>query len=159
MEVVETLQELRLAREGLVEPVGLVPTMGFLHEGHLSLVRRARLECNSVVVSIYVNPTQFGPSEDLSTYPRDLQRDLDLLQAEGVDLVWTPNDKVMYPPGYQTWVQVEEVTQLLEGALRPGHFRGVATVVAKLFNAVQPHKAYFGQKDAQQAVVIRTTGA
>ena len=85
--------------------------MGFLHEGHLSLVRQARLECNSVVVSIYVNPSQFGPSEDLSTYPRDLQRDLDLLQAEGVDLVWTPNDKVMYPPGYQTWVQVEEVTQ------------------------------------------------
>ena len=130
--------------------------MGFLHEGHLSLVRRARHECNSVVVSIYVNPTQFGPAEDLSTYPRDLPRDLDLLRAEGVDLVWTPSDKVMYPPGYQTWVQVEDVTQLLEGALRPGHFRGVATVVAKLFNAVQPHKAYFGQKDAQQAVVIRT---
>ncbi len=156
MEVVETLQELRLARKGLIEPVGLVPTMGFLHEGHLSLVRWARLECNSVVVSIYVNPTQFGPSEDLSTYPRDLQRDLDLLQAEGVDLVWTPDDKVMYPSGYQTWVQVEDVTQLLEGALRPGHFRGVATIVAKLFNAVQPEKAYFGQKDAQQAVVIRT---
>ena len=94
--------------------------------------------------------------EDLSTYPRDLQRDLDLLRAEGVDLVWTPSDTVMYPPGYQTWVQVEDVTKPLEGALRPGHFRGVATVVAKLFNAVQPQKAYFGQKDAQQAVVIRT---
>ncbi len=156
MDVVETLQELRFARRPLIEPVGLVPTMGFLHEGHLSLVRRARLECNSVVVSIYVNPTQFGPSEDLSTYPRDLRRDLDLLRSEGVNLVWTPNDKVMYPPGYQTWVQVEEVTQPLEGALRPGHFRGVATVVAKLFNTVQPHKAYFGQKDAQQALVIRT---
>jgi pantoate--beta-alanine ligase len=156
MNVVESLPELRLARRGLVEPVGLVPTMGFLHAGHLSLVHRARTECNSVVVSIFVNPTQFGPSEDLSTYPRDLQRDLDLLQAEGVNLVWTPTDKVMYPPGYQTWVQVEDFTHRLEGALRPGHFRGVATVVAKLFNAVQPHKAYFGQKDAQQALVIRT---
>ncbi len=156
MDVVETLQQLRLARNGLTEPVGLVPTMGFLHEGHLSLVRRARLECRSVVVSIYVNPTQFNPSEDLNAYPRDLPRDLDMLRSEGVNLVWTPGDKVMYPPGYQTWVQVEDVTQLLEGALRSGHFRGVATVVAKLFNAVQPHKAYFGQKDAQQAVVIRT---
>ena len=156
MDVVETLPELRLARSGLIEPVGLVPTMGFLHEGHLSLVRRARQECSSVVVSIYVNPSQFGPSEDLTAYPRDLPRDLALLQSEGVDLVWTPSDKVMYPPGYQTWVQVEDVTQQLEGALRPVHFRGVATVVAKLFNAVQPHKAYFGQKDAQQAVVIRT---
>jgi pantoate--beta-alanine ligase len=156
MDVVETLEALHIARGGLVEPVGLVPTMGFLHQGHLSLVRRARLECNSVVVTIYVNPTQFGPAEDLSAYPRDLQRDLDLLRAEGVDLVWTPSDKVMYPPGYQTWVLVEDVTKLLEGARRPGHFRGVATVVAKLFNAVQPQKAYFGQKDAQQAVVIRT---
>jgi pantoate--beta-alanine ligase len=153
MDVVETLQELRLVRRELIEPVGLVPTMGFLHEGHLSLVRRARRECNSVVVSIYVNPAQFGPKEDLSTYPRDLLRDLDLLRAEGVDLVWTPSDTVMYPPGYETWVQVEDVTQLLEGALRPGHFRGVATVVAKLFNAVQPQKAYFGQKDAIEVVV------
>src|SRR5512135_3690012 len=134
MEVVESLQDLRLARSGLVEPVGLIPTMGFLHEGHLSLVRRARMECNSVIVSIYVNPSQFGPNEDLSTYPRDLQRDLDLLQSEGVDLVWTPDNKVMYPPAYQTWVQVEEVTKPLEGGLRAGHFRGVATVVAKLFN-------------------------
>jgi pantoate--beta-alanine ligase len=155
MDVVETLEELRLARSDLTEPVGLVPTMGALHNGHLSLVRQARIDCNSVVVSIYVNPAQFGPAEDLNTYPRDLQRDLDLLRAEGVDLVWTPSNVVMYPPGYQTWVQVEDVTQLLEGALRPGHFRGVATVVAKLFNAVQPHKAYFGQKDAQQVVVIR----
>jgi pantoate--beta-alanine ligase len=156
MEVVETLDDLRIARGGLVELVGLVPTMGYLHAGHLSLVRCARLECNSVVVSIYVNPSQFGPSEDLSTYPRDLQRDLELLRAEGVDLVWTPSDAVMYPPGYQTWVSVEEVTKPLEGAIRSGHFRGVATVVIKLFNAVQPQKAYFGQKDAQQAIVIRT---
>jgi pantoate--beta-alanine ligase len=155
MEVVETLEELRIARSGLVDPVGLVPTMGFLHEGHLSLVQRARLECNSVVVSIYVNPAQFAPSEDLNTYPRNLPRDLELLRSEGVDLVWTPGDKIMYPPGYQTWVHVEAVTKLLEGALRPGHFQGVTTVVTKLFNAVQPQKAYFGQKDAQQAVVIR----
>ncbi len=155
MEVVETLEELHIARGGLVDPVGLVPTMGFLHEGHLSLVRQARLECNNVVVSIYVNPAQFGPNEDLSAYPRDLQRDLHLLRAEGVDLVWTPSDAIMYPSGYQTWVTVEAVTNLLEGSIREGHFRGVATVVTKLFNAIQPQKAYFGQKDAQQAVVIR----
>ncbi len=155
MKVVESLEELRLARDGLVEPVGLVPTMGFLHDGHLSLVRRARSECSSVVVSIYVNPTQFEPSEDLEKYPRDLKADLDKLAAENVDLVWSPTDKVIYPAGYQTWVMVEEVTRVLEGAFRPGHFRGVATVVSKLFNAVAPSKAYFGQKDAQQAVVIR----
>jgi pantoate--beta-alanine ligase len=129
--------------------------MGYLHEGHLSLVRAARRECASVVVSIFVNPSQFGPQEDLGTYPRDLPRDLDLLAAEGVDLVWTPSADVMYPAGYQTWIAVEEVSQPLEGSMRPGHFRGVATVVAKLFNAVQPDRAYFGQKDAQQAAVIR----
>jgi pantoate--beta-alanine ligase len=129
--------------------------MGFLHEGHLSLVRRARDECDSVVVSIFVNPTQFGPHEDLSTYPRDLPRDLAMLEAEDVDLVWMPTPEVMYPPDFQTWVTVEQVTQRLEGAMRPGHFRGVTTVVAKLFNGVGPNKAYFGQKDAQQAVVIR----
>jgi pantoate--beta-alanine ligase len=155
MEVVETLQDLRIAREGLLQPIGLVPTMGYLHEGHLSLVRRARQENMSVVVSIYVNPTQFGPQEDLNKYPRDLRRDLEMLRSENVDLVWTPGNNIMYPPGYQTWVTVEEVTRVLEGAIRSGHFRGVATVVAKLFNAVQPQKAYFGQKDAQQAVVIR----
>jgi len=155
MNVVETLAELHLARSGLSQPVGFVPTMGFLHEGHLSLVRQARHDCGSVVVSIYVNPTQFGPNEDFTKYPRDLQRDLVLLRSEGVDLVWTPTDKIMYPTGYQTWVVVEEVSKPLEGAIRAGHFRGVATVVAKLFNAVQPHKAYFGQKDAQQVAVIR----
>jgi pantoate--beta-alanine ligase len=128
--------------------------MGYLHEGHLSLVRRARTECASVAVSIFVNPTQFGPSEDLASYPRDLDRDLRLLAAENVDLVWAPTSETMYPAGFQTWITVEEVTQPLEGSMRPGHFRGVATVVAKLFNGVQPHKAYFGQKDAQQAVVI-----
>jgi pantoate--beta-alanine ligase len=111
-----------------------------------------------VVVSIFVNPTQFGPSEDLNRYPRDLPRDLELLKVEEVDLVWTPTAEEMYPPGFQTWVTVEDVTQPLEGSLRPGHFRGVATVVAKLFNAVQPDKVYFGQKDAQQAAVIRRMG-
>ena len=155
MKVVETLEELRLARSDLAAPIGLVPTMGFLHEGHLSLVRRACIECSSVVVSIYVNPTQFGPSEDLAAYPRNLKGDLDQLAAESVDLVWTPTDEIMYPTGFQTWVMVEEITKQLEGAVRPGHFRGVATVVSKLFNAVRPNKAYFGQKDAQQAVVIR----
>ncbi len=155
MKVVETIEELRKARPDLPQVVGLVPTMGYLHEGHLSLVRRARAECDSVVVSIYVNPSQFGPSEDLKKYPRDLERDLQLLSAEEVDLVWTPSDHVMYPVGYQTWVMVEEVAKGLEGSIRTGHFRGVATIVAKLFNAVQPDKAYFGQKDAQQAVVVR----
>jgi len=139
----------------LSAPLGLVPTMGYLHEGHLSLVSRARAECASVAVSIFVNPTQFGPNEDLAAYPRDLPRDLRLLKAEGVDLVWTPTPEIMYPSGFQTWVTVEEVTKPLEGAMRPGHFRGVTTVVAKLFTAVQPDKAYFGQKDAQQAAVIR----
>jgi pantoate--beta-alanine ligase len=154
MKVVESIGDLRVARKGLAYPVGFVPTMGYLHEGHLSLVRRARKECNSVIVSIYVNPTQFGPSEDLAKYPRDLQRDLQLLKAEGVDLVWTPSDETMYPDGYQTWVEVEKITTVLEGTIRKGHFRGVATVVSKLFNATLPEKAYFGQKDAQQAVVI-----
>lgn len=155
MEIVTTLDELRTARQKLYNPLGLVPTMGFLHQGHLSLVRQARKECAAVVVSIFVNPTQFGPQEDLEAYPRDLEKDLALLEAAGVALVWTPTPEVMYPLGYQTWIQVEEVTQPLEGARRPGHFRGVATVVAKLFNATLPQKAYFGQKDAQQVVIIR----
>jgi pantoate--beta-alanine ligase len=155
MIIATTIPELRLARTLLPEPVGLVPTMGYLHEGHISLVRRARAECASVAVSIFVNPTQFGPKEDLSTYPRDLPRDLKLLEDANADLVWTPTPEIMYPPGYQTWVSVDEVTQPLEGALRPGHFRGVTTVVAKLFTGVWPQKAYFGQKDAQQARVIQ----
>jgi len=146
---------LNTARAMLPEPVGFVPTMGYLHEGHLSLARRAKEECASVVASIFVNPTQFGPGEDLSKYPRDLARDLRLLESAGVALVWTPTPEVMYPSGFQTWVTVEELTKGLEGAARPGHLRGVTTVVAKLFNAVQPRRAYFGQKDAQQAAVIR----
>jgi pantoate--beta-alanine ligase len=159
MERAETLVDLRRLRDGLNGPVGLIPTMGFLHEGHLSLVRAARRECASIVVSIFVNPTQFGPSEDLAAYPRDLDHDLGLLAAEGVDLVWTPTAEEMYPPGFQTWVTIDEVARPLEGKMRPGHFRGVATVVAKLFNAVRPDRAYFGQKDAQQAAVIRRMSA
>jgi pantoate--beta-alanine ligase len=155
MMIVTDLTELRSARAILPEPVGFVPTMGYLHDGHLALVRRAKAECASVVVSIFVNPTQFGPSEDLSAYPRDLERDLHLLDPLGVNLVWTPTPEVMYPTDYQTWVEVEKLTQPLEGSMRPGHFRGVTTVVSKLFNGVGPQKAYFGQKDAQQAAVIR----
>lgn len=134
---------------------GFVPTMGYLHEGHLSLVRRAKAENNFTAVSIYVNPTQFAPNEDLSSYPRDLAHDLALLEAEGVDLVFTPDDTVMYPPDFQTAVTVADVSRPLEGQSRPTHFSGVATVVAKLFNIVQPTRAYFGQKDAQQTVVLR----
>ncbi len=149
------LDEFRTVRLLLDPPVGLVPTMGYLHEGHLSLIRAAKAKCKSVVVSIFVNPTQFGPNEDLAKYPRDLQHDLKLIEPLGVDLVWTPTVDVMYPNGFQTWVEVDTLTKRLEGEMRPGHFKGVTTVVAKLFNAVQPQKAYFGQKDAQQAAVIR----
>jgi pantoate--beta-alanine ligase len=155
MMIVTTLSELRAARLLLDGPAGFVPTMGYLHPGHVSLAERARQECKSVIVSIFVNPTQFGPSEDLAKYPRDLDNDLRLLESVSVDLVWTPAPETMYPPGYATWVEVEGLTKPLEGAARPGHFRGVTTVVAKLFNAVQPQRAYFGQKDAQQAAVIR----
>jgi len=155
MRTVITLTNLRSIRLSFPGKVGLVPTMGYLHEGHLSLIRRARAECDHVVVSIFVNPTQFGPKEDLSKYPRDLDRDLGLIEPLGADLVWMPTAEIMYPKGYQTWVEVETVTRPLEGGMRPGHFRGVTTVVAKLFNGVQPHRAYFGQKDAQQATVTR----
>ena len=155
MKVVSTITEIHAARRSFSGTVGLVPTMGYLHDGHLSLIRRAREECDHVVVSIFVNPTQFGPSEDLSKYPRDLDRDLSLIEPLGTDLVWMPTAEMMYPRGFQTWVEVEEVSRPLEGTQRPGHFKGVTTVVAKLFNGVLPHKAYFGQKDAQQVAVIR----
>ncbi|MEO8354404.1 MAG: pantoate--beta-alanine ligase [Chloroflexota bacterium] len=154
MHTIITLPDLCSARLSFSGTVGLVPTMGYLHQGHLSLIRRARQECDHVVVSIFVNPTQFSPKEDLARYPRDIERDSNLIQAY-TDLLWMPTAEIMYPQGYQTWVEVEAMTRPLEGAMRPGHFRGVTTVVAKLFNAVQPHRAYFGQKDAQQAAVIR----
>ena len=136
-------------------PLGLVPTMGALHEGHLALVRRARGENATVAVSIFVNPTQFGPQEDLATYPRDMERDLALLEKEGVDLVYAPTPEEVYPPGFDTWVELGALAERLEGAARPGHFRGVATVVCKLFNVVSPDRAYFGQKDGQQLAIIR----
>ncbi len=155
MQTLETITAFRAARADLTGSLGLVPTMGYLHEGHLELVRRARAECSHVAVSIFVNPTQFGPNEDLARYPRDLPRDLELLQAAGVELVFAPAVAEMYPADFGTYVEVQNVTAPLEGARRPGHFRGVATVVCKLFNIVGADRAYFGQKDAQQTVVIR----
>jgi pantoate--beta-alanine ligase len=154
MQIVKTLPELRAARTALAGSLGLVPTMGALHRGHMALVQRAKAENSQVAASIFVNPTQFGPHEDLSKYPRTLDHDLAMLQAAGVDLVWTPSPEDVYPPAFQTWVEVTEVSRSLEGAHRPGHFRGVATVVAKLFNAFTPDRVYFGQKDAQQVVVL-----
>jgi len=155
MQVVKTIPEIRALRQKLSGTVSFVPTMGYLHEGHLALIKQARIENSAVIVSIYVNPAQFGPREDFDAYPRELNRDLELLRGEGVDIVLIPSDDEMYPPEFSSWVDVEKVTERLEGASRPGHFRGVATVVAKLFNIVQPSRAYFGQKDAQQAVVIK----
>jgi pantoate--beta-alanine ligase len=159
MQAIKTIPEIRAIRRKLTGAVGFVPTMGFLHEGHLALVKQARIENPAVIVSIYVNPAQFGPREDFGAYPRDLNRDLELLRKEGIDIVFVPSDDEMYPPGFSSWVDVEKVTETLEGATRPGHFRGVATVVAKLFNIVQPTRAYFGQKDAQQVVVIKRMAA
>jgi pantoate--beta-alanine ligase len=156
MIITDSIDEVRKIR--WAEPTaswGLVPTMGYLHEGHLALVARAKGENRYTAVTIYVNPTQFAPSEDLSNYPRDLQRDIDLLQQAGVDLLFTPNDSVMYPPDFQTTVNVTRVAQPLEGQSRPSHFAGVAVIVAKLFNIIQPTRAYFGQKDYQQTVVLR----
>jgi pantoate--beta-alanine ligase len=150
---IEAVRAAKAAEPGL--SWGFVPTMGYLHEGHLSLVRLARAASDRVAVSIYVNPAQFAPTEDLASYPRDLERDLALLRGEGVDLVFTPDDETMYPPGFQTTVTVAEVTRPLEGASRPTHFQGVTTVVAKLLNIVAPDRAYFGQKDAQQVVVVK----
>jgi len=156
MEVFSAIEDIRRLRWAEPSAVwGFVPTMGFLHEGHLSLVRRARQENEQVGVSIFVNPTQFNDPKDLETYPIDLDRDLALLKKEGVDLVWMPSQDIVYPPDYETFVEVTQVTTVLEGAARPGFFRGVATVVAKLFNVFQPQRTYFGQKDAQQAIVIK----
>jgi pantoate--beta-alanine ligase len=152
--VVHTISEVRAALAARRGRVGLVPTMGALHEGHLSLFRAARAECGTVVVSLFVNPAQFAPDEDLSRYPRDQRRDERLAEEAGVDLLFAPSREELYPAGYQTWVEVEELGGVLEGEFRPGHFRGVATVCLKLFNIVRPDRAYFGQKDAQQAAVL-----
>jgi pantoate--beta-alanine ligase len=155
MKVVTTIAEMRRLRTELAEPVGFFPTMGYLHDGHLSLVRQAKKENLSVVVSIFVNPTQFGPQEDFRSYPRDTERDLALLEKEGTDIVFMPSADEMYPPHFSSWVEVTKVTEKLEGASRPTHFRGVTTICAKLFNIVQPTRAYFAQKDAQQLIVIK----
>ncbi|MBI3624630.1 MAG: pantoate--beta-alanine ligase [Candidatus Rokubacteria bacterium] len=157
MEIVEQpelMQDLadRLRREG--KQIGLVPTMGALHDGHLSLMRRCRSENDTSVMSLFVNPLQFNQKSDLAAYPRDLEGDLKKAEAAGVDLVFAPTEQAMYPEGFQTFVTVEELTRRWEGEFRPGHFRGVATVVAKLCTIVKPHRAYFGQKDYQQALVV-----
>lgn len=155
MQVISTIPELRAARTALGSSVGVVLTMGALHNGHLALVRAAKADHAHVLTTIFVNPTQFVRGEDFDQYPRPLDHDLELFRREGVAVVFMPTPDLMYPDGYQTYITVEGVTQGLEGNARPGHFRGVATVVAKLFNLTQPTTAYFGQKDAQQVVVIR----
>jgi pantoate--beta-alanine ligase len=155
MDVVRSIAACRAVRRAAPGSWGCVPTMGYLHAGHLALVERARAENERVAVSIFVNPLQFGPQEDLARYPRDLERDLGLLVALGVALVFAPAPEELYPSGFATTIDAGPVAAPLEGAARPGHFRGVATVVAKLFNIVQPDRAYFGQKDAQQVAVIR----
>jgi len=162
MEVIKKKDKMR----GLVdeakargETVGLVPTMGFFHEGHLELMRRARAECDVVVVTLFVNPTQFGPGEDLDAYPRDFERDRALAESVGVDYIFAPEVEEMYPEGTATFVEVEELHRVMCGRTRPGHFRGVATIVSKLFNIVPAHRAFFGQKDAQQLVIIRKMAA
>ena len=154
MRIVETVDAVRAARAEL-GTLGLVPTMGYLHSGHIALIDSAKAENQSVAASIFVNPSQFGPAEDFARYPRDLQRDFAMLEAAGTDLVFVPSVAEMYPPGFNTYVEVAGITSVLEGAARPGHFRGVATVVCKLLNIVDAERAYFGQKDAQQTVVIR----
>ncbi|MGB9763976.1 MAG: pantoate--beta-alanine ligase [Candidatus Saccharicenans sp.] len=158
MEIAKTIEEIRQKvadwkKSGF--KIGFVPTMGYLHEGHLSLVRESKKRTDRTVVSIFVNPTQFGPNEDYQIYPRDLERDQKLLLEEGVDLIFYPPVEVMYPEGYKTYVEVKELQDQLCGRSRPGHFRGVCTVVLKLFNIVQPDEAYFGWKDAQQVIIIQ----
>ena len=155
MQIVTSKEEMRRLCREAPRPLGLVPTMGALHDGHLSLVDRARDDSKTVAVSIFVNPTQFGEGEDFAEYPRDLDADLEMLRQRGTDLVFVPDVSEVYPPGFDTWVDVGPIADRLEGAARPGHFRGVATVVAKLFGIVGPERAYFGQKDGQQTVVVR----
>jgi pantoate--beta-alanine ligase len=154
VKIVRTIAEASglVTRDGTV---GLVPTMGGFHEGHLALFRAARAENDVVVVSLFVNPAQFGANEDLAAYPRDEKRDAELAEAAGVDILFAPSAEELYPPGFQTWVEVEQLGRTLEGEFRPGHFRGVATICLKLFNVVRPDRAYFGQKDAQQVAVVK----
>lgn len=158
MEVIATVKEMQRRSEQLRQQemtIVFVPTMGYLHEGHLALMREGKQRGNALIISIFVNPTQFGPGEDYERYPRDMQRDLKLAEKVGVDIVFTPSAHDMYPDGFQTYVEVERVTQNLCGTSRPSHFRGVTTIVAKLFNIVKPHVALFGQKDYQQLVTIK----
>ena len=159
MKVIQTVEEFRGELEHIDRPLGLVPTMGFLHAGHLAVVRQARVDSSTLAASIFVNPAQFGPQEDYSVYPRDMEGDLRKLDISGVDLVLMPSVKEMYPEGFDTHVCVGKASSKLEGAARPGHFRGVATVVAKLLSISRPEKAYFGQKDAQQALVVKRINA
>jgi pantoate--beta-alanine ligase len=158
MRTIESIKEMQIRSESLRlagKKIAFVPTMGYFHEGHLSLMREARKRADQVVTSIYVNPTQFGPKEDFSKYPRDFERDAQMAQSVGVDVIFYPSDQEMYPSGYQTYVNVEKVTQNLCGASRPGHFRGVATICCKLFNIVKPHIAIFGKKDFQQLAAMK----
>ena len=155
MKIIETCHEMAAICSSSERPLGLVPTMGALHSGHLSLTTRARADSATMAVSIFVNPTQFGRGEDFSSYPRDMERDLRLLEEQGADLVFTPPPEEVYPEGFDTWVEPGAVAEGQEGTARPGHFKGVATVVAKLFTIVRPQRAYFGQKDGQQVAVIR----
>jgi len=159
MQVIETVSEFRVAERSAARPLGLVPTMGYLHDGHMSLARRARADNATVSASIFVNPTQFAPNEDLAAYPRDMDGDLAKLEEAGVDLVFAPAPQEVYPAGFDTRVDVGEIAAKLEGASRPDHFRGVATVVCKLLTIVRPDKVYFGQKDAQQCLVIKRLNA
>jgi pantoate--beta-alanine ligase len=159
MQIAKTIAEMKALRMKSLGSVGFVPTMGYLHDGHLALVKQARAENSVVVASIFVNPTQFGPTEDFKTYPRNIERDLALLEKERTDIVFMPSAEEMYPAGFSSWVEVEKVTDRLEGSCRPGHFKGVATIVAKLFDIVEPTRAYFGQKDAQQALAIKKMAA
>lgn len=155
MDIARTIKEMKAFRDKCAGSVGFIPTMGYLHEGHLELVRTATKKNDYAAVSIYVNPTQFGPAEDFRQYPRDLDRDLAMLSDVNTDIVFIPSDEEMYPKGYNSWVILQEITSRLEGKSRPTHFQGVTKVCNKLFNIVEPHRAYFGQKDAQQLIVIQ----
>jgi pantoate--beta-alanine ligase len=158
MKIIETVEEMRRISNELHsqgKTIGFVPTMGYLHEGHLSLIDEAKRETDTTVMSIYVNPTQFGIGEDFDRYPRDLDRDKELAEDRGVDFIFAPSDKEMYQDGHLTFVEVDKVSRILEGEFRPTHFRGVTTIVAKLFNIINPDVAVFGQKDAQQAFIVK----